>query len=66
MRIQDLKMCANWSAPLKILYYKFSEFKNVFKFWDFQGKNDQVKVEICCNRLDVFGPATDKMMAVQV
>ena len=36
------------------------------KFWDFQGKNDQVKVEICCNRLDVFGPATDKMMAVQV
>jgi hypothetical protein len=35
-------------------------------FWDFQGKNELVIVEICCNRLDVFVQATDKMMPVQV
>ncbi len=35
------------------------------KFWDFQPKF-QVNGKICSNRLDVFVPAPDKMMSVQV
>ena len=59
-------MRANWSGPFKILWYKLPEFQNVFEnFGDFEQKR-QSKVEMCCNRLDVFVPETDKMMSVQV
>jgi|LakMenE01Jun11ns_1017448.scaffolds.fasta_scaffold9131274_1 hypothetical protein len=31
IEFHDLKMCANWSQPLKILWYKLPEFENVFE-----------------------------------
>jgi hypothetical protein len=37
----------------------------VFEFFGFQGENVS-RVEICCNLLDIFLPATDKIMSVQV
>ena len=38
----------------------------MFEVLEILNKKRLSKVEMCCNRLDVFVPETDKMMAVQV
>jgi hypothetical protein len=52
--------------PSKYFSTNYQSLKFCLKKLRFWAKTTKSKVEMCCNRLDVFVPETDKMMSVQV